>query len=83
MSELARQAVGRLLALCALTLAPALILRGVPGSGPQCLPSHGPVAELALRLSLLGPGAGCSHGSLALTAAGVIVAAALLATVLL
>jgi hypothetical protein len=82
-SELARHAVGRLLALCALTLASALILRGVPSSGPQCLPAHGPLAELALRLSLLGPAAGCSHGSLALTAAGVIVAASLLATLLL
>ena len=37
-SELRRAVVGRLLALAALPFALALILRGVPGSGPQCLP---------------------------------------------
>lgn len=81
-SELRRAAVGRLLALAALPSALALILRGVPGSGPQCMPAEGPGTDLALRLDLLSPDPSCAHGSLALTAAGLILTAVLLAGLL-
>ncbi len=82
-SELRRATVGRLLALAALPFGVALILRGVPGSGPQCLSAEGPGTDLALRLELLSPDPSCTHGSLALTAAGLILTAVVLAGLLM
>jgi hypothetical protein len=51
--------------------------------GTRCLPATGWVADLGLRLALLHPDAGCSSGTWALTAGGLLVLAAAVATVLL
>jgi len=82
-SELARGALRRLPPLATLALTLSLVLHGVPGSTTPCLPAAGPGASLGVRLALIRPDAGCSHGSLALTASGLLLAAGLLVALIL